>query len=358
MRWVSVVLIFAAGVGVGLVISTLRSNDSSEALASVPAIPGTASNPSLDSENIRPQRIDGFVSTAGNLETFLQLIDGLSPVEQLSAIERWRRENGRAIEAALRIAELRLAQGDSSAAIRGLLASADEVDSLASQAAFERMLADAVDHAARELTARGDGDALDLLLEEITLALPELGIYFLRLGTLRVQAGAEDGALAVLSQIQNHAEFGAAAREMLNDLASEHNDVIAGVETLPLRRRGDQFIVEASLGNGNGLSLLIDTGASMTVVSRQRLESLGYAINGPTTYFSTAGGVVEGPVMTLERLSLGAAAVHQLPVGVLPIDLPGEIDGLLGMNFLRYFEFRIDQESARLSLDSAKKPPD
>jgi len=53
----------------------------------------------------------------------------------------------------------------------------------------------------------------------------------------------------------------------------------------------------------------------------------------------------------LQRLSLGGAAINQLAVGALALDMPEGINGLLGMNFLRHFDFRIDQESRVLHLD-------
>ena len=49
-------------------------------------------------------------------------------------------------------------------------------------------------------------------------------------------------------------------------------------------------------------------------------------------------------------LEIAQAKVRNINVMVLPLDELGHSDGLLGMNFLREFDFRIDQNKALLHL--------
>ena len=43
--------------------------------------------------------------------------------------------------------------------------------------------------------------------------------------------------------------------------------------------------------------------------------------------------------------------ISELAVGALPVNMPGQVRGLLGMNFLRHFDFKIDQVTHTLHLD-------
>ena len=64
---------------------------------------------------------------------------------------------------------------------------------------------------------------------------------------------------------------------------------------------------------------------------------------------NTAGGVVTAQLYRLSSLSLGSDRVTDLEIAINPHSST-KFDGLLGMNFLRHFEFAIDQSSNRLRL--------
>ena len=75
-----------------------------------------------------------------------------------------------------------------------------------------------------------------------------------------------------------------------------------------------------------------------------------YENTGRTRVFNTANGRVRAPVFVLDSLTVGDWQVNQLEVGVLALHGNTNIDGLLGMNFLRHFQFIIDQNEALLRL--------
>jgi predicted aspartyl protease len=60
--------------------------------------------------------------------------------------------------------------------------------------------------------------------------------------------------------------------------------------------------------------------------------------------------VVQAPIYILDSLTVGDWGVNQLEVGVLDLNGGPDINGLLGMNFLRHFQFFIDQNEALLHL--------
>jgi clan AA aspartic protease (TIGR02281 family) len=119
---------------------------------------------------------------------------------------------------------------------------------------------------------------------------------------------------------------------------------------VPLHRRGNHFLVDARLDDGASVRLLIDTGASMTILTPRALAGSGYRDTGRSALFSTANGRVRAPVYTLDALSVGSWQVSRIDIGVLELDDSRTIDGLLGMNFLRHFQFFIDQNEAVLRL--------
>lgn len=124
---------------------------------------------------------------------------------------------------------------------------------------------------------------------------------------------------------------------------------------IPLRRAGDHFIVNAHIGDQT-FSLLLDTGASSSVLSQQAFASLS---RRASTRFvgryriDTAGGSVVAPVYQVSDLRVTNRQVTNPAVVVLPVDDFGGAQGLLGMNFLREFAFVIDQQQATLSLAPA-----
>ncbi|MFQ3218665.1 MAG: clan AA aspartic protease (TIGR02281 family) [Paraglaciecola sp.] len=119
-----------------------------------------------------------------------------------------------------------------------------------------------------------------------------------------------------------------------------------------LMQHGDQYVVQVQL-SGNNLNLLLDTGATTTAISRQVFSQLSnqYKIKfiGQFTV-NTAGGQVLAPMYQFASLQINHAIVENITVMVLPMGEMKHADGLLGMNFLREFEFRLDQKNARLYL--------
>jgi clan AA aspartic protease (TIGR02281 family) len=277
-------------------------------------------------------------------------INGLPRDARQSAYVAYLDAVGEDYEALLALAGLFRQDRVYPAAIVYLLRAALQVESEIQQHSFDASLAGTTDDYARSLTGSQQLQALDKMYEEITLALPEQTDYFLALGLLRIQMGNPTGALSPLAQIQNHTRLGAQARRLMASIEADEAESPVGLETLALRRVGDQFLVQGRLDQRRNVTLLIDTGAAMTMLEPRLLASLGYGLDGRQAYFSTANGVVAAPVVALDRLSLGQAGVDHLPVGGLAMGLRPGVDGLLGMNFLRHYEFRIDQSEGVLYL--------
>ncbi len=123
--------------------------------------------------------------------------------------------------------------------------------------------------------------------------------------------------------------------------------------TIPLLKIGDALIVEVNLNQERSARLLLDTGASMTVLSTDIAIDLGIlgTTDNELLTVNTAGGQVQVNINFLESMQVGSAqatnvavAIHDLP------DLSSPIEGLLGMSFLKHFLVTLDAEHGQLIL--------
>jgi len=195
------------------------------------------------------------------------------------------------------------------------------------------------------------------LYQSLTQKEPDYAPWFIELALVQLTLDDQQAAQNSLALVTSDPDVGEQARSMLIKL-KQTSSVVADTESaarvtdisgIPLTRKGHSFLVEASLQNNNSLQLLLDTGASMTILTPQVLQQsgIGYQDSGVSHVFSTANGAVRAPVYTLESLTVGDWTIEQLEVGVLELN---GIDGLLGMNFLSHFRFFIDQRESVLRL--------
>ncbi len=121
---------------------------------------------------------------------------------------------------------------------------------------------------------------------------------------------------------------------------------------IPVKAHGEgHFIVEALINGNVKANLMVDTGATMVILSERLGERLGIKNKKdfPSMSFSTAGGKVESPLFVLESLKIGEAEVFGLEASTNP-NFKGNVDGLLGMSFLGEFKLEIDRENSKMLL--------
>lgn len=123
-------------------------------------------------------------------------------------------------------------------------------------------------------------------------------------------------------------------------------------DRLSLIRSGDQFLVDLVFGE-TPVRMLIDTGASITALSARTYTRLAEQYDSDflgVFDVNTAGGLIRAPMVTFGKVSLGNFEFRNLTVVVIPTDPFDEAEGLLGMNLLKAFDFRIDQRTPSLLL--------
>ncbi|MBI3324575.1 MAG: retropepsin-like domain-containing protein, partial [Candidatus Omnitrophica bacterium] len=86
------------------------------------------------------------------------------------------------------------------------------------------------------------------------------------------------------------------------------------------------------------LRMVLDTGASMTIIPWDAAEALGYdpARTKRRVRFMTGSGMEAAPVLTVKTMEASGVRINRVPV--LCHDLPQRslVDGLLGLSFLKH----------------------
>lgn len=111
--------------------------------------------------------------------------------------------------------------------------------------------------------------------------------------------------------------------------------VSATGELLIPRARDGHFYAQGEV-HGKPITFLVDTGASLVVVSQEFARAAGMAQGEPTT-FRTAAGELQGRLVSGVTVTVGPARVSGTRVGVGLVGSDSGV-GLLGQSFLSRFE--------------------
>ncbi|WP_413160110.1 retroviral-like aspartic protease family protein [Capilliphycus salinus ALCB114379] len=135
---------------------------------------------------------------------------------------------------------------------------------------------------------------------------------------------------------------------------------IQGQATIPLKRlEGSQvFTVKLTLGNISG-DFLLDTGASTTMLSTPMVQQLGLVgekIDSEQLTSAVAGDdcpEMSANVHKLPTLTVDGVRVEELRgLEFTNTLIPDELSGVLGMDFLRHFDLKLNPKTEQLQLFS------
>ena len=146
------------------------------------------------------------------------------------------------------------------------------------------------------------------------------------------------------------------------DTTSPQHDPLADAVTdkpaaepivVPITRIGGSIVVQVLLNHSVDAHLIVDTGATMTVLSYDLGIELGLLSGSDVSLntVNTAGGSVQVSMTKVESIEVGRAQTSNVPVAIhdLPDAIPG-VSGLLGMSFLKNFEVTLDANQGFLKL--------
>ncbi len=112
------------------------------------------------------------------------------------------------------------------------------------------------------------------------------------------------------------------------------------IQIYPTQKTGNLLWVKASVCGQNSrtaiLRLLIDTGASYTILPLNPLATIGYNLDQSTRNrkIVTASGTVDVPFIKVDWLNCLGIKMDDFSVALYDLPVSSRIDGILGMDFL------------------------
>ncbi len=99
-------------------------------------------------------------------------------------------------------------------------------------------------------------------------------------------------------------------------------------------------------------SVALDTGASITTIPSQVVIDLGYDLSNPKQEVNilASSGIFTAKIITVRKLTAIGETVEN--IDVLCHDLPEDsiVEGLLGLNFLQYFDINISFSTGTIEI--------
>jgi len=151
----------------------------------------------------------------------------------------------------------------------------------------------------------------------------------------------------------------------LSLLGITHLHRIEGERTtrIPFRLQRDRPFIQARAGNNVLLNLVIDTGASISVLSYEAAERLGIRPLARGGEARAVGGGGKFPIVygLLDSLDLGEIRIFNVPIYIRTIHHTGNpegegeavrADGFLGLSVLANFRFTIDYAAQTIILET------
>lgn len=121
---------------------------------------------------------------------------------------------------------------------------------------------------------------------------------------------------------------------------------------VPYRTLGNSIIVSVSMNGSGPFDVLLDTGASMTLIHPDVIAQIRAKTSGDTIPLTGLGGDVRAQRAVLDSVSLGGVRVDQFSVAAhqLPSLTAMGVVGLLGQDFLNHFVVELDSSTKQLTL--------
>jgi predicted aspartyl protease len=118
---------------------------------------------------------------------------------------------------------------------------------------------------------------------------------------------------------------------------------------VPVTLNGGSIIVPVTFNGTVSANLLLDTGASMTMISRRLASNLALPAIA-SGLISGIGGTINAQIARVDSIKVGDAEVGGMPVSIHDLSRFPRFEGLLGMDFLGRFHVSVDSSKQVLVL--------
>jgi clan AA aspartic protease (TIGR02281 family) len=168
------------------------------------------------------------------------------------------------------------------------------------------------------------------------------------------QAAAEEGEKETPTEVER--ETGEIADEETSEETSEETGEEANEEVMTIVRFSQvdgHILVPVVLNDSISARVLVDTGAGITILSRELAKALGLdEERGTSITLKTMAMDIQAQLARVQSIQVGGVGRHNFRVAVtdLPFGEKGRFDGILGMDFLNNYKIQIDNETQRIML--------
>jgi clan AA aspartic protease (TIGR02281 family) len=188
-------------------------------------------------------------------------------------------------------------------------------------------------------------DLIDFLMTRVSIGiLSEFYAYELAKVYLKLKKYYE--SIELLQTLKYNELYKERAVALLNYVQLKLEEQEEYPIQIPLIRYGLHFLVKAKVDNIE-VTLMLDTGASTTTVNINKVQHL--AIIRENVLFNRAAGKIYENIHEAKEFKVGSTTLTDFKVSASHF-MGAFKDGLLGMNFLGNFKFKIDQQEAILYL--------
>lgn len=118
---------------------------------------------------------------------------------------------------------------------------------------------------------------------------------------------------------------------------------------IPLQRSGSSYLVDVVI-NQSPVTLLLDTGASITALSEKSIDNLNLDKTSQRIRLSTANGTRSSHIYRADSLQLNDITLKKVAIVEIELGQKSKIDGLLGTDILQQFNYQIDNSIHSLIL--------
>ena len=123
---------------------------------------------------------------------------------------------------------------------------------------------------------------------------------------------------------------------------------------IPVQIRGSKIIVPVTFNHATTANLLLDTGASQTMISKRIARDLRLYSSGSGTRYGIGGSVMVSTAQ-IDSLKVGEAEMRNILVSIHDFSLDSRYEGLLGFDFLGNFQMSLDSQRSMLALTPSKR---
>ena len=258
------------------------------------------------------------------------------------------------------LAEIYIAQNKLEDTIQILVRARNAEIHFDQQKRIELRIAQVADIYRRQLENALQFNKIISLYEDLYNSYPNNHDFVLQLALAYVANQQPEMALPYFQQLLNNEKYGDIAKNAINEIYAENKPE----PQIPIRSQqqskydiaiamqpyGDQFLIETRL-NGRPITLLLDTGASITSLTLNALKKINAKPLGEFIQLNTANGQTQSQLYQLSSIQVGNVKIKDLVVAEVNMNAVGVIQGLLGTDFLKHFHYSINNQNSTLYLN-------